>query len=582
VPQYDAPGVYTEEKTTSTITIQEASSDVGAMSGVAAKGPVNSPVRLSSHDQFLKVYGGYIPGSSLAHGSRQFFTNGGTVLWVNRVIGAGASESTLTLNNSGPTATVVVNAFSPGSHGQELSVMVTRKDTVVATLTANVPSSAVTEIVVNDVRQLYVGATFNVANTNNLRAVVTRIDAGAKKVFFASRAPTGAITAAGSVLTLEEWTITVLRNGSTVEGIPSSGAMAHSVLAGSRYFRNVINNNDPLREIKVTDSLLAESNTVDPRPVTQTVPATLTGGADGSAVTDLEQIGAAGNSPTGLYTFDSNSEASMIAIPGVTTVTVHQGLLAYAEGRKKTPMMAILALPSGQTAAAAVTYKNTTAMLYSDKGAVYAPWIKEIDPVSNVLSLFSPEGAVMGVYARTSRSRGVQRAPAGTAAAQLTAVQDVERIYSDPDLGLLNTQLINAICAVAGRGIVIMGARTLANGDFRYVNVRRVFNAIRTALQKSFDDIVFESNDETTRAKVERSVNSFLLTQWRAKVLKGDSATSAFFVKCDESNNPPSVQKAGQLVCDIGLAVADPAEFLVFTLQRDQRAADAELAAAGL
>jgi hypothetical protein len=39
-------------------------------------------------------------------------------------------------------------------------------------------------------------------------------------------------------------------------------------------------------------------------------------------------------------------------------------------------------------------------------------------------------------------------------------------------------------------------------------------------------------------------------------------------VTCDETNNPPAVTAAGQLIIEIGVAPALPAEFVVFRIGR--------------
>lgn len=50
----------------------------------------------------------------------------------------------------------------------------------------------------------------------------------------------------------------------------------------------------------------------------------------------------------------------------------------------------------------------------------------------------------------------------------------------------------------------------------------------------------------------------------------------AFFVKCDEENNPPENRDAGILTVDIGLAPVKPAEFVVFRLSRFAEGGDLE------
>jgi phage tail sheath protein FI len=40
-------------------------------------------------------------------------------------------------------------------------------------------------------------------------------------------------------------------------------------------------------------------------------------------------------------------------------------------------------------------------------------------------------------------------------------------------------------------------------------------------------------------------------------------------VKCDETNNPQAVIDLGQLICQVGVAVAAPMEFIIFEIRQD-------------
>jgi Bacteriophage tail sheath protein len=61
-------------------------------------------------------------------------------------------------------------------------------------------------------------------------------------------------------------------------------------------------------------------------------------------------------------------------------------------------------------------------------------------------------------------------------------------------------------------------------------------------------------------------VTAFLMTVWRAGALFGATPEEAFFVRCDESTNPPELRDLGQVVTEIGVAVVKPAEFVVFRI----------------
>ena len=66
------------------------------------------------------------------------------------------------------------------------------------------------------------------------------------------------------------------------------------------------------------------------------------------------------------------------------------------------------------------------------------------------------------------------------------------------ELGTLNVQSVNCIRSFPGRGIRIWGARTLAEAasEWRYINVRRLFNFLKESIEQGTQWVVFEPNDE--------------------------------------------------------------------------------------
>jgi hypothetical protein len=65
-----------------------------------------------------------------------------------------------------------------------------------------------------------------------------------------------------------------------------------------------------------------------------------------------------------------------------------------------------------------------------------------------------------------------------------------------------------------------------------------------------------------------RSVNAFLTNVWRDGALFGVTPEQAFYVKCDETTNPPEVRELGQVVTEIGVAIVKPAEFVIFRISQ--------------
>jgi phage tail sheath protein FI len=205
----------------------------------------------------------------------------------------------------------------------------------------------------------------------------------------------------------------------------------------------------------------------------------------------------------------------------------------------------------------------------SKYAAFYYPWLRVVDPLRTPGSItrdMPPSGHVAGQYAQTDFQFGVHKAPAN---APLVWVQDVTVAVNDATHGVLNPLGINAIRPLAGRGIRLFGARTISSDpDWRYVNVRRLLLMIEKAIDVATQWAVFEPNDVMTRAKLHLALTSFLLALWQRGALMGAAANEAFFVKCDEENNPPAERDQGRLLAVVGVAPSRPFEFIILRVGR--------------
>jgi hypothetical protein len=134
----------------------------------------------------------------------------------------------------------------------------------------------------------------------------------------------------------------------------------------------------------------------------------------------------------------------------------------------------------------------------------------------------------------------------------------------------LNPQGINCIRNLNGN-IKVWGARTLggdANIEFKYINVRRLFNYLKKSIDEGTQWTVFEPNSPELWARIRRNVTAFLMIVWRSGALFGNTPEQAFYVKCDEETNPPELREQGQVVTEIGVAIVKPAEFVIFHLSQ--------------
>jgi uncharacterized protein len=203
--------------------------------------------------------------------------------------------------------------------------------------------------------------------------------------------------------------------------------------------------------------------------------------------------------------------------------------------------------------------------------ALYYPWLQVPDAFAT--GRFSrrvpPSGHVAGAYARLDLSEGVQRPPANV---ELQFVDDVGQSISDVQQGGLNENHVNAIRTFPGRGIRIWGARSLAptaDADWRFIHVRRLMSAIEETVERSSRWAVFQNNDDALRSSLKHSLTVLLEGLWSKGGLKGAKPEDAFYVKCDRANNPQNVVDRGQVVCEVGVAIAAPMEFIVFEIRQD-------------
>jgi len=205
----------------------------------------------------------------------------------------------------------------------------------------------------------------------------------------------------------------------------------------------------------------------------------------------------------------------------------------------------------------------------SSYAALYYPWLKVVDPLRDphaLTRIIPPSGHVAGQYARGDLSVGVHKAPANIA---LNWSEDVTAQISESEHGVLNPFGINAIRAFPGRGIRVYGARTVSSDpDWRFVNVRRLMMMIGEAIDAALQWVVFEPNNHVTRTKVTLILRNFLFSLWQQGALMGGTPDAAFFVKCDEANNPSSERANGRLLAEIGVAASQPFEFVILRVGR--------------
>ena len=77
---------------------------------------------------------------------------------------------------------------------------------------------------------------------------------------------------------------------------------------------------------------------------------------------------------------------------------------------------------------------------------------------------------------------------------------------------------------------------------------------------------MFEPNDFPLWASLRLNITAFMMTQFRAGMFQGKSASDAFFVKVDETTTTQQDIDLGVVNILVGFAPLKPAEFVVLKL----------------
>ena len=266
-------------------------------------------------------------------------------------------------------------------------------------------------------------------------------------------------------------------------------------------------------------------------------------------------------------------EVQLVCCPETTHENWVSAALAYCENRGD--CMFVGHVPDNNDVAASKTYSADWqgSKVY---GALYFPWIRVRDPIGSQ-KWIPPTGHVMGVYARTERERGIWKAPAGNGA-RVNGALDVRFHITDVDhTDLVKNGSVNAVRFIPGQGIIVDSSRTLSTSPlWLYVNVRLLFNFVKTSLKSGVRYAVQEPNDPTLWNKVKYgSVVPFLNGLWRRGAFGPGAPDEVFEVKIDEENNPPANIQQGILTIEVYFYPSRPAETIVVIIGQKEGGATA-------
>ena len=285
-------------------------------------------------------------------------------------------------------------------------------------------------------------------------------------------------------------------------------------------------------------------------------------GNDGSATIDYVGQDNGPGQRSGIQSLKDTESISIIAAPGQTDPAVQGELINQCELlRYRFAVLDGEQNPAGGSVNAILAHRDQYDTSYA---AYYVPWLQIT--LTNQKVFLPPSGHMAGIYVGTDTSRGVWKAPANVPVQNITGLKTYI-VKGEQDI--LNPAGVNAIRRFDTLGIRVWGARTLSSDNsLIYINVRRTLIYLEASIDQGTQWVVFEPNSPPTWDRLTDSVTAFLTTQWANGALFGAKPSDAFFVRCDETTMTQDDIQNGRLICQIGVAIVRPAEFVIFRIEQ--------------
>jgi phage tail sheath protein FI len=623
MPEYLAPGVFIEEISFRSKTIEGVSTSTAAFVGPCRFGPINGePSVLTGYAAFEAIYGGLdklsFDGQAsshnyVAHAVRAFFEEGGLRLHVARIYlpidgddGIARWDSSSSLLDNSQANLINLRARYPGTAGN-FSVTMTvnlgpsllkfnrRGNTNLDEANTGDVVWAQTKKEANSTPSI-LGQLYEVQSHNGVLQLSESNDGGITN-FVETDLLEKVRSISLTVKTSPMGHFGVMQVWDDLVFDPSHSNSLSRVFAKEPASRTkaltvpLVFESDAASGVEMAKALMQLGNIVDGSAVVlsldssnvsdRTTRLQLSGGNDGQQPTpEVYRGGRSGNGiSNGLVAFEELDDISMVAAPGSThNFAQDGGNTVFAESilreiihhcEQMRYRVAVLDSIEGSTVNKVLKLRCT---IDSSWAALYFPWVRILDPLTNQKIDNPPSGHICGIYARTDIERGVHKAPANEV---IRLAIGLEKKVNKAKQEVLNPEGVNCLRKIRGRGYRVWGARTISSHpEWRYINVRRYFAYLEHSIDNGTQWAVFESNGEALWSNVRETVRSFLYNEWKSGALLGAKPEEAFSVRCDRTTMTQNDLDNGRMICQIGVAPLKPAEFVIFRI--GQKTADAD------
>ncbi|MFD8014396.1 phage tail sheath family protein [Streptomyces sp. NPDC058955] len=505
--QLSYPGVYVEELSSGVRTITGVPTSVTAFVGRALRGPLHTPVTLTSFADFERAFGGLWSESHLGYSVRDFFQQGGGTALVVRVHAAAANDTASIALGTG-NRRLKLNAASPGGWGSKL------KATVDADVRLNADGTKDPNLFNLTVEDTGTGVKETFRNVSIAANAARRVDLVLAAESALVRAETPLPTNPQSAFPVE----------ATATNGGDGGAIAAADITTGPNFQADKKGLYALEHADLFNLLVippytgaGELGDLDVEPTVLDEAVRYAGTRRAVAVLDA---------PGGWNTVAQ-------AVTGATAATFtssRNAIVYFPRVRQPDPL------------------RDNQPMRFAPSGAI-AGLIARTDANRGVWK------APAGLDATLSGVTRLDVPLTDLEIGQLNPVA-VNCLRAAPSVG-------HVVWGARTRN----GADRIAS-EWKYLPVRRTALFIEESLFRGIQWAVFEPNDEPLWAQLRLNIGAFLNNLFRQGAFQGKTPREAYFVKCDATTTTQTDINLGVVNILVGFAPLKPAEFVVLRLQQ--------------
>lgn len=221
-----------------------------------------------------------------------------------------------------------------------------------------------------------------------------------------------------------------------------------------------------------------------------------------------------------------------------------------------------------------VTNITTQAATYTKSNylIIDGNYLKVYDKYNDKYRFIPANSTVAGCMAATDVNRAAWFSPAGEKRGQMFGITSLAFSPTKGQRDVLYKAGVNPIANIPGKGALLFGDKTnsASVSAFDRINVRRLFLILERAIGRAAEQVLFELNDEFTRAEFVNIVEPVL------REVQGRRGITDFRVVCDETNNTAEVIDRNEFKADIFIKPARSINYVTLSFVAVRTGADFE------